>query len=303
MTKRRLPPIKSLIALDAIVRTGSVSAAAEQLSVTHGAVSKQLAQLETWLGMNLFCERRRGMIVNEAGARLAASVESALNGIESALADVSASKGQAALTVVAPATFAMRWLMPRLPAFAQEHPGIGVQVRPTHTTEDWDALGYDLVVRRAEPLPERLGPRPFYTESLGLLVPAALAGSAADPASLAFVDAATRTGDLSRWCTHALKGTPKRPPKVYPHFYIALEAALSGIGAIVAPVDLLAAQILSGALVEPWPSMRIAGARQTIGVNPDGQNPQAAETLARWMQREWQNTPAPISRQRTAALS
>ncbi|WP_108662195.1 LysR substrate-binding domain-containing protein [Acuticoccus kandeliae] len=286
MTKRRLPPIKSLIALESVIRTGSVSAAAEDLSVTHGAVSKQLAHLEDWIGLPMFRERRRGMIANASGERLAAAVGAALDGIERALDEVMATENQPVLTVVAPATFAMRWLIPRLPTLELRGREVGIRVRPTHTTEDWDALDYDLIVRRAEPLPARLSPRPLFREALGLLVPPALAG-AGDPRQLPFVDAATRTGELTAWCNKAFGGRPARPPKIYPHFYVAMEAALAGLGAIVAPVALLGPQLCQGALVEPWPHLRVPGALYSIGVAPDGPNRAASEALSAAMVRQW----------------
>lgn len=286
MTKRRIPPLKSLIALESVVRTGSVSESAKDLAVTHGAVSKQLALLEDWMGVPMFRERRRGMIANEAGERLAALVGAALDGIEEAVAEIVGGTRQEVLTVVAPATFAMRWLIPHLP---QLQPGgdVGLRVRPTHTTEDWDALEFDLVVRRGEPLAEHLSPRPLFAEELGLLVAPSLAG-AREPGALPFVDAATRTGELARWCRHAFGALPQRPPKVYPHYYVALEAALAGIGAIVAPVALLAPQLAVGALVEPWPTLRVPGATYSVGVAPQCSRRQVAEHLACALVAEFQ---------------
>ncbi|MBJ3775870.1 LysR family transcriptional regulator [Acuticoccus sp. 2012] len=268
------------------MRTGSVSAAAQELAVTHGAVSKQIAHLEEWMGRPMFGERRRGMIATAAGERLAAAVGEALTLIERALEEVGVQECQAVLTVAAPATFAMRWLIPCLPALEVAGGDVGIRVRPTHTTEDWDALDCDLVVRRLETLPERLSPRPLFVEELGLLVPPSLAETM-DARTLPFVDAATRTGELSRWCRHAFGEMPARPPKVYPHFYVALEAALAGRGAIVGPVQILRPQLETGALVEPWAALRVPGARYSVGVNPDGRHPDAANALATAMVRHW----------------
>ncbi len=261
--------------------------------MTHGAVSKQLAHLEQWIGMPMFRERRRGMIANAAGERLAAAVGGALEEIEDALDAILVAERQKVLTVVAPATFAMRWLIPHLPALEMDGGEAGIRVRPTHTTEDWDALEFDLVVRRGEPLAGRLAPRPLFVEALGLLVPPALA-DVADTRQLPFVDAATRTGELARWCQRAYGGPPVRPARVYPHFYVAMEAALAGLGAIVAPVELLGPQLAQGALIDPLPAVRVPGAAYTIGVAPDGPNRSAAEGLARTMVREWHKVPAAV---------
>jgi len=287
MTKRRHIPIKALTTLAAVVRTGSVSAAAEDLGVTHGAVSKQLSHLEHWLGRQLFHERRRGMIANATGERLAAVVGEALDRIELALDEAAEGARQEVLTVVAPASFAMRWLIPRLPELQSAAGDVGIRSRPTHTTENWDTLEYDVIVRRGEALSARLTPRALFTEELGLLVPQQFAGET-DPRCLPFVDAATRTGEVRRWCSHAFGGKPARPVKVYPHFYVATEAALSGLGAIVAPVELFGAQLAAGQFVEPWPHIRVPGAQYVIGVAPDGRNLAAADALANKIAALWQ---------------
>lgn len=287
MTKRRLPPVKSLIALECVVRTGSVSTAAEELAVTHGAVSKQLAHLEDWIGQPMFRERRRGMVANRAGERLAKAVGQALESIEGALGEILDSGQPEVLTVVAPATFAMRWLIPHLPTLDGAAANTGIRVRPTHTTEDWNGLDYDLIVRRGEALPARLCPRAMFVEELGLLVPPSLAGTP-NPRDLPYVDAATRPGELLRWCHHAFDSAPAHAAKVYPHFYVAMEAALAGLGAIVAPIALMRPQLDQGLLIEPWPTLRVPGASYSVGVAPDCARRQSADAVAQAMVESWQ---------------
>lgn len=284
MTKRRLPPMKSMMALESVVRSGSVSAAADDLAVTHGAVSKQITLLEEWLGRPLFAEKRRGMIANAAGERLAAATAEACRILATALDEIEAEDGAAELNVVAPATFAMRWLIPRLPSFQAAGQGVRVRVRPTHTTEDWDALDCDVMVRRGRALAPRFAPRPIFVEELGLVMAPGLAGASA-PSALPLVSAETRAGELDRWFAHAA-GTHAAPEAIaFPHFYIALEAALSGIGALVAPLFLVDELLRAGHLVEPWPDRRVAGATYSVGVNPEGGNVAASRQVADWLCR------------------
>src|SRR3546814_13968466 len=96
----------------------SVTAAAAELSVTHSAVSKQLALLEDWLGQPLFAEKRRGMIPTAAMGCLCEAARSAFDQLQAAVDEVSSgSVSTAPLRVIAPATLARRWLIPRLPDF------------------------------------------------------------------------------------------------------------------------------------------------------------------------------------------
>jgi LysR family glycine cleavage system transcriptional activator len=287
MTKRSLPPLKALLALESVVRTGSVSAAATDLAVTHGAVSKQIAHLEEWLGRPLFSEKRRGMVPNAAGERLAEAMAEACALLSAAVHDIAqhdeANRSEPiVLNVVAPATFAMRWVIPRLPAFHAERPMIKVRVRPTHTPEDWDALEFDVMIRRGKPLAARFAPQLLLVEALGLVMTPELV-KARHPLELPLVEAETRPGELAAWIQMATGLSTIPPAMVFPHFYVALEATLAGAGALVAPVALLAKLLERGTLVEPWPERRIPGAVYSIGVNPAAASASAAHLFAEWL--------------------
>src|SRR3546814_12640583 len=82
--KWRLRPLKTLPVLESCVRTGSVTAAAAELSVTHSEVSKQLALLEDWLGQPLLAEKRRGMIPTAAMGFLCEAARSAFDQLQAA---------------------------------------------------------------------------------------------------------------------------------------------------------------------------------------------------------------------------
>ena len=113
MAKRLLPPLKSLVALEAVVRHGSVTTAAAELCVTHGAISKHLAGLEDWLGMPLFLDNRRRMVPTASALTLAEGVGTALTALETSLEAVRSTQGgsaDAVFQIIAPATFAMHWL-------------------------------------------------------------------------------------------------------------------------------------------------------------------------------------------------
>lgn len=226
------------------------------------------------------------MTANEQGERLAAAVREALTLVERAVDEVLEGGEAPVLTIVAPATFAMRWLIPHLPALSLDDGETSARVRPTHTTEDWDALEYDVIVRRGQPLPDRLSPQRLFTEELGLFI-APFVKRSENPADLSFVDALTRPGELERWCLAAFGDKPKNRPKVFPHFYVAMEAALAGSGAIAAPVELVSQQLEQGKLVEPWPSCRVAGATYSVGVAPGSVYRRCAEALADAMVRQW----------------
>src|SRR5262245_57805004 len=168
-----LPPARAVIALECVVRTGSVTAAAEELCVTQSAVSKQIAALEAWLGQPLFNVNRRRMIPTKAARHLADAAAVAWGVLSAAVDEIGRRGSTAVLQILAPATFAMRWLLPRLASFQTEFPDIKVSVRQTHTPENWLEMPFDVVIRRGGSSPPSLSTEVFLRENLVLVAQAA----------------------------------------------------------------------------------------------------------------------------------
>ena len=124
----RLPPLTTLRAFEAAARLGSFSRAAEEISVTHSAVSHQVRALERALGTPLFQRNGKRVSLTEAGRHLAGRVGAALREIADAAQVVRRRDRGRALTVSTLPSFAARWLMPRLGRFMEQHPEIDVNV-------------------------------------------------------------------------------------------------------------------------------------------------------------------------------
>ena len=109
---RRLPPLNALRAFEAAARLESISGAADELCVTHGAVSRQVGQLEDWLGHALFERVGRRIALTEAGRLYQSEVAAALDRIALATDEQLNLTRQQVIRVNAPTTFALRWLLP-----------------------------------------------------------------------------------------------------------------------------------------------------------------------------------------------
>src|SRR5262245_60471557 len=109
---RRLPPLKALPAFELAADRASISAAAEELRLTHGAVSRQIKALEDHLGVSLFRRLNRRIELTAAGAVFLPFVRQALQVLEGSAAQVAARREQSPLIVSCLATFMMRWLIP-----------------------------------------------------------------------------------------------------------------------------------------------------------------------------------------------
>ncbi len=117
----RLPPLKSLPVFEAVARLNSFSAAATELSVSQSAISHQIKQLETWLGERLFNRQGRRLMLTEEGRLYLDAIGSALLQIERA-SDQVLGQEQSQLRLSVFSSFAVRWLVPRLPALQRQHP-------------------------------------------------------------------------------------------------------------------------------------------------------------------------------------
>jgi len=259
---RKLPSFKSLTTVAAVVRHQNFTTASQELHVTPSAVSKQVALVEAWLGLQLFDRHHGAALPRPEACKLAAAVDSAIGLLTDAVTALHPDPIQATLRVAAPATFAMRWLIPRLWTFSSRHPAVSVDVIQTHAREDLAAFEYDVAIRQGPPFPVATQPRQVLSEALGLMMSPRLLRSrrpgSADLSRIMFLESESRPGELDRWLDMAgpqRKMSNRR--RQYPHFYIALEAALSGEGALVAPVVTLADLIDRNLLCEPFAARRV----------------------------------------------
>jgi LysR family transcriptional regulator, glycine cleavage system transcriptional activator len=146
----RMPPLNALRAFEAVARLGSMKEAANELSVTPGAISQQVAVLEQRLGVLLFHRRDRALVLTEAGRAYFPPVRSAFRQIAEATRRVNSASGAPVLTVSAPPAFAAVWLVPRLGAFQARHPTIDVRLSTSRALADLDAGGTDIAIRHGQ---------------------------------------------------------------------------------------------------------------------------------------------------------
>jgi DNA-binding transcriptional LysR family regulator len=139
--------LSQLRVFDAVARTGGVTRAAEILCVTPSAVSQQLKQLESALGIELARKEGRELELSEAGRQLARRVADAFDRIDNALTEATEQSQAKRLRLKIPPSLAIRWLLPRLPDFYARHDDIEVQVGTTSQAQDFQLEQADFVVR------------------------------------------------------------------------------------------------------------------------------------------------------------
>jgi len=131
----RLPPLNPLRAFEAVARTGSVTSAAHELSVTHGAVSHQVRALEDALGVALFVRGARPPRLTPQGATLIPAVSNAFRDIAAATARLQRPAARGTLTISCVPGFLSFWMIPRLGDFSAQHPDITLTIQPSNSEE------------------------------------------------------------------------------------------------------------------------------------------------------------------------
>lgn len=140
-------PVGPLRAFDVAARNLNLSAAAEEMNVTHAAVSRQVKQLEERLGVKLFERLPRGLRLTAQGALLAEGTRAAFDRLASALEDVSTPTVRRKLTISTFSSFNARWLMPRVRSFSMLFPDVDLQVITTAQLVDFAREDVDIGIR------------------------------------------------------------------------------------------------------------------------------------------------------------
>lgn len=144
----QLPPLDTLRAFEAAARLGSFSAAAETLNLTHGAISRQIAKLERWLGLRLFQREARGVTLTPDGDRLYVSTREAFALIGAYSDRWTEPRGTAVVRLSALPSVSSRWLMPRLTRLEGEGvAALRILFSVDHRQVDLEEEGIDLALR------------------------------------------------------------------------------------------------------------------------------------------------------------
>lgn len=150
MSGRAPPPLNALRTFEVFARHGSMTRAATELCVTHGAVSRQIAALQASLGVALVSGPRHALALTEAGAKLAEALTPAFGAITDAI-EVARQGVAREIEISCLGTFALKWLIPRLPSFLEAHPEVRVRLSESYAPVDYRRDRFDGAIRIVEP--------------------------------------------------------------------------------------------------------------------------------------------------------
>jgi LysR family glycine cleavage system transcriptional activator len=262
MAKSILPPLPAIRCFEAAARCQSFTRAAGELGMTQAAVSYQIKLLEERLGGPLFLRGPRGVVLTEAGRRLAPAVTDAFSALRAAFADMS-DRVEGVLTVSASTTFASNWLAPRLGVFQLAHPQIAVRLDVAGHLVDFDREEVDVGIRGgAGQWPGLVAHRLMGAEYTPMLSPRLLAkvGPLDRPADLLKLPLIDPTDPWwTDWFTAAGVDAPdlsRRTEMRVGAQNLAAQGALAGHGAAILTPAFFGTELAEGRLVQPFPLVR-----------------------------------------------
>ena len=142
-----IPSLSALRAFEAAARTGSLSAAARELNVTHAAIAQHVRALEAQFGQTLLRRQGQGMAPTPEGAALAQELSDGFGRIAGGVRALRRHSEEGPLQITTTPNFAENWLMPRIGAFWKAHPEIPVTIQPDVTVTDMRRDGHHLAIR------------------------------------------------------------------------------------------------------------------------------------------------------------
>ena len=255
MDLRQLPALNALKTFEAASRHESFSRAADELFVTHGAVSHQIRALEEELGTPLFVREGKRVRLTDAGCRYAKDVRSALMALADATREVREGHRARRLVVSSVSSFSARWITPRIGRFIERHPEIDLELLSTNALTDFTRDDVDVGIRfgagnYADLHVERL------LDEVGFPVCSPTFNPAARPKTPAELAASTRLlrSDDQLWSAWfkaaGLTGIPEpRRGVLYQDSSNLLQAAMDGQGIALIRHSIAAHELATGRLV------------------------------------------------------
>lgn len=289
-SSRPMLPLETLRGFEAAARTGSFSAAADHLNITHGAISRQIAKLEGWLGLKLFERGARGVSLTQDGRRLFLRTSEAFALIADTTDRWNEPRGTAVVRLTSIPSISGLWLMPRLHRLETGAPRLRVVLDVDNQQADLAEEGMDLSIRCGRgKIPGRISMQLFQEHCFPIASPrlAAELGNGSPERLLAHpLIHDSDAGPWRAWFSAlGIDYTPRPQDRRFEDYNLVLDAAAHGLGVALARPPLTVDQLAAG---------RIAAVDRRTVLNPvsywldrpPGTPRDAATELARRIGRE-----------------
>ncbi|KQZ99922.1 LysR family transcriptional regulator [Mesorhizobium sp. Root157] len=295
----RLPPLQTLRAFEAAGRLLSMALASAEMSVTPGAISRQIQTLEEDLGVTLFRRMTRRIVLTEEGTALHQVVSRALTELVREAERLRSLEAIPRLTLSTSVSFASKWFAPRLHRLIARLPDVDIRLEVSDVNVDLTDGRVDAALRYGTGFYPGTASQRILDETMSpVCSPDYLArmGGLTDPADLTHCTLLHEQRVLhddstlpnwERWFAAAgAAGARTRGPTLS-HGSLTIEAALRGEGVVLGRSVLVAEGIAAGCLVEPFPQIRLpAGRGYDLVYRPSEEDDPRIAGLRAWLKEE-----------------
>ena len=252
--RRLFPSMSMLMAFDSAARMGSFSAAARELNLTQGAISRQIHALENQLGVALFKRAGKTIQLTETGKVYVQEVHVALQTIRNASLDAITNPLSGILNLAVLPTFGTRWLMPRFSSFLKKHPDITVNFVTKLTPFDFQGENVHSAIHYGEPdWPDTTSTFLMGEKAIPVCSPNLLERhpirNAEDMSSLPLLHLTSRPNAWKDWFALNNIVLPQNHGMLFEQFSIVIQAAVAGIGMALLPIFLIQNELDRGELM------------------------------------------------------
>lgn len=249
----RRPSLKSLAFFDTAAEAGGFSKAAHVLNVTHGAVSRQIRQLEDELGISLFERRNRAVYLTEHGELLFKTTRRMFDDLDHTLRALGELNSCKPLVVSCEPTLTMKWLIPNQSAFNRLHPDIPLHILAAGGSIDLNKQRVDVALRRNDfSWPSSINSLEVAKELIGPVCSPELSHQFLAETSVPLLQTTRRSSAWADWSRISKRPLSPASTQVYEYFHLSIQAAIAGLGVAVASKYMVKEEIETGRLVAPF---------------------------------------------------
>lgn len=290
---RHLPSLNSLKAFEAAGRHQSFTLAAKELFVTQGAISRQVKQLEDYLGFTLFERKGQTLLLTEAGEQYHSAIEEALDTMDEATHNlIQQFRPNEMLTISILPSLSSRWLIPKIKQFKQQHPHLQLNIITSDNTDTLFEEDVDIVIRSGS---ENSWPKVDSTWLMNeelipvcspeLLQPEYPIHTAEDLHHYTLLEHTSRKYMWRSWFKQHNGSEPKDKRLGFEHYFMLIQAAQEKLGIALVPRFLVEQELTSHLLTTPIPTPCISQYSYYLITRKIKQPPQKIVLFRDWVMK------------------
>lgn len=293
MTKRRdLPPLNALKMFEAVARNNSFSLAADELCVTHSAVSHQIKLLESWLDKKLLKRHAQGATLTMDGQQLFTVCVQLFNSLENCVEQIKQKNDHSEVILGASNSFMANWLIPRIEKFESLHPNVQIKLQTCNDFKTLEKNQIDMLIMSRlpnDPLPLSIQAIVLFEDKIGPVCTPEKSQHLEKPLDIlnqTLLHTYSNQYAWKNWSEHLqIDVNLTKQQRYLDHLSLMLEAAASGLGIAIAPQLLVQKELDHQRLVAPF-GFVACGANFSLCLQKERTEDINLQHLSEWLLRE-----------------